>query len=143
MAEDKPSASTLYLNSFFENYHHAQDTVHDIDGSIVHLKRAQMRLGSYLSVGGELEPLLEGLGITTDPSAAEVESFLRMVEREHLLEKKLKELNNQKLVMLLEQIRACRAEASQAPDPQRAQYWNIKAEMFTLIHGFLRDRVYP
>ena len=107
-----------YLLNFLAHFKDGNNLVLDIDGSILSLKQARSRLDSFISIAGSAEQLV----------------FMMQIEGD---------TQNAKLANLLELIRSCRAMEKSASNPQVKAYWNLKAEIVTIIHGYYRDQVYP
>lgn len=112
------SMQNKYLTSFLIHFSSGHNPVLDIDGSILSLKQARIRLSSFISTAGSPQMLITLMNVEG-------------------------ETDNAKLASLLELIRACRAQAESENNPQVKAYWNLRAEVVTIIHSYFRDSVYP
>lgn len=112
------SMQDTYLNNFLNHFRDGNNPELDIDGSILSLKQARARLGSFITTAGSAEKLvllMQVKGATEDERLAE----------------------------LLNIIRSCRAQAEAENNPQVKAYWNLKAEIVTIVREYFRDQVYP
>lgn len=112
------SMQDQYLHSFLTHFRDGNNPTLDIEGSILCMKQARTRLGSFISTAGSAEKLVIMMNVPGETS-------------------------NQRLTYLLDMIRTCRANAEATSHPQNKAYWNLKAELITIIREYFRDQVYP
>ncbi|MEC9292296.1 MAG: hypothetical protein VX730_07845 [Pseudomonadota bacterium] len=120
-ADKEPESTQMqdqYMTTFLRHFEDGHNPELDIDGSIWSLKKARSRLESFISTAGSAEKLVNMMNVPGDTP-------------------------NELLTNLLDLVRNCRAHAEAESNPQVKSYWNLKAEIVSIVREYFRDQIYP